>query len=168
MLGCDNKNTPTPPQAINNDRSLMRRIKYLQDNCLTKNYHTDLFLLVKKFQVVRTFSRHLVFDLLFYERKDCPLNGDSEATINSLSSQKYLDTLRNMFVECSTQYTSFSSRKRPANAGTERKQFTENTSAALQQPILKHAHTKCPPVGYSTYFKDVIQYYYCQFSPVSA
>ena len=53
-----------------------------------------------------------------------------------------------MFVECSTQYTSFSSRKRPANAGTERKQFTENASEALQQPILTHAHTKCPPVPY--------------------
>ena len=51
-----------------------------------------------------------------------------------------------MFVERSTQYTSFSSRKKPANAGTERKQFTENASVALQQPILKHAHTKCPPV----------------------
>ena len=51
-----------------------------------------------------------------------------------------------MFVECSTQYTSFSSRKRPANAGTERKQFTEDASVALQQPMLTHAHTKCPPV----------------------
>ena len=51
-----------------------------------------------------------------------------------------------MFVERSTQYTSLSSRKQPANAGTERKQFTENASVALQQPILTHAHTKCPPV----------------------
>ena len=51
-----------------------------------------------------------------------------------------------MFVERSTQYTSFSSRKQPANAGTERKQFTENASVALQQPILTHAYTKCPPV----------------------
>ena len=55
-----------------------------------------------------------------------------------------------MFVERSTQYTSFSSRKQPANAGTERKQFTENASVALlmalQQPILTRAHTKCPPV----------------------
>ena len=55
-----------------------------------------------------------------------------------------------MFVERNTQYTSFSSRKQPANAGTERKQFTENASVALlmalQQPILTHAHTKCPPV----------------------
>ena len=50
-------------------------------------------------------------------------------------------------MERSTQYTSFSSRKQPANAGTERKQFTENASVALQQPILTHAHTKCPPVG---------------------
>ena len=51
-----------------------------------------------------------------------------------------------MFAERSTKYTSFSSRKQPANAGTERKQFTENASVALQQPILTHAHTKCPPV----------------------
>ena len=51
-----------------------------------------------------------------------------------------------MFVERSTQYTSLSSRKQPANAGTERKQFTESASVALQQPILPHAHTKCPPV----------------------
>ena len=51
-----------------------------------------------------------------------------------------------MSVERSTQYTSFSSRKQPANAGTERKQFTENASVAPQQPILTHAHTKCPPV----------------------
>ena len=91
-------------------------------------------------------SRHLVFDVLFYEREDCPLKGDSGATINSLSSQKYLDTLKNMFVERSTQYTSFSSRKQPANAGTERKQFTEDVSVALQQPTFTHAYTKCPPV----------------------
>ena len=51
-----------------------------------------------------------------------------------------------MFVERSTQYTSFSPRKQPANAGTECKQFTENASVALQQPILTHAYTKCPPV----------------------
>ena len=52
-----------------------------------------------------------------------------------------------MFVERSTQYTSFSPRKQPANAGTECKQFTENASVALQQPILTHAYTKCPPVA---------------------
>ena len=46
----------------------------------------------------------------------------------------------------STQYTSFSSRKQPANAATERKQFIENASMAPQQPILTHADTKCPPV----------------------
>ena len=54
-----------------------------------------------------------------------------------------------MFVERSTQYTSFSSRKQRANAGTERKQFTANASVAtvaLQHPVLTHAHTKCPPV----------------------
>ena len=83
-------------------------------------------------------------------RKDCPLTGDSEATINSLSSQKYHDTLTNTFVERSTQYTSFSSRKQPANAGIEGKQFTENASVALQQLILTHAHTKCPPVNPAT------------------
>ena len=54
-----------------------------------------------------------------------------------------------MFVERSTQYTSFSSTKQPANAGMERKQFTENASVALQQPILTHAHTKCPPVAHT-------------------
>ena len=60
-------------------------------------------------------------------------------------------------MERSTQYTSFSSRKQPANAGTERKQFTENASVALQQPILTHAHTKCPPVErlwHSTKWED--------------
>ena len=41
---------------------------------------------------------------------------------------------------------SFSSRKQPADSGIERKQFTENASEALQQTILTHAHTKCPPV----------------------
>ena len=46
---------------------------------------------------------------------------------------------------------SFSSRKQPENAGTKRKQFTENASVALQQPILTHAHTKCPPVS-----KDIV------------
>ena len=51
-----------------------------------------------------------------------------------------------MFVERSIQCTSFSSRKQPENAGTERKQFTESASVALQQPLLTHAHTKCPPV----------------------
>ena len=51
-----------------------------------------------------------------------------------------------MFVESSTQYTSFSSRKQPANSGSEHKQFAEKASVALQQPILTHAHSKCPPV----------------------
>ena len=49
-------------------------------------------------------------------------------------------------MERTTQYTSFSSRKQPANAGTERNQFTENASVALQQSILTHAHTKSPAV----------------------
>ena len=93
----------------------LRRVKYLLRDCSTKNYNTDLFLLLKK--------------------------------CNLLSSKKYLDTLKNTFVERSTQYTSFSSREQPANAGSERKQFTENASVALQQTILTHAHTKCPPVG---------------------
>ena len=56
-----------------------------------------------------------------------------------------------MFEERSIQYTSFNSRKQPANAGTERKQFTENASVALQQPMLTHAHTKCPPVVFFCY-----------------
>ena len=72
-----------------------------------------------KCYVITTFSRHLVFDVLFYERKDCPLKGNNEATINSLSVEKYLNTLKNTLVECSYQYTSFSSRKQPANAGSE-------------------------------------------------
>ena len=55
--------------------------------------------------------------------------------------------LKNTFVERNTQYTSFSSRKQPANAGSERKQFAENASVAHQQPVLTHAHTKCPPVA---------------------
>ena len=49
-------------------------------------------------------------------------------------------------MERSTQFTSFSSRKQPENACSERKQFTENASVALQQTILTHALTKCPPV----------------------
>ena len=81
-----------------------------------------------------------------YERKDCPLKGDSEATINLFSSEKYLDTLKTTFGERSSQYTSFSSKKQPANARSERKQFTENASVALQQTILTHAHTNCPSV----------------------
>ena len=63
-----------------------------------------------------------------------------------------------MFVERSTQYTSFSSRKQPANAGTERKQFREDVSVALQQPTFTHAYTKCPPVGeYSLKIDKVIK-----------
>ena len=81
-------------------------------------------------------SRHIVLDVLFYERKDCPLKGDSEAKI----------TLKNTFVERSTQYMSFSSSKQPPNTGIECKQFTENASEALQQTILTHAHTRFPPV----------------------
>ena len=49
-------------------------------------------------------------------------------------------------MERSSQYTLFSSKKQPANARSERKQFTENASVALQQTMLTHAHTKCPPV----------------------
>ena len=51
-------------------------------------------------------------------------------------------------MERSTQYTSFSPRIQPANAGSERKQFTENASVALQQTILTYEHTKWPPVSY--------------------
>ena len=120
---------------------------------LTENYHTDLFLLLKKCaRNVRSLqhSAAIFWHVLFYERKDSPLKGDSEATINSLSSEKYLDTLKNTFVERSSQNTAFSPRKMPANAGSERKQFTENASVALQQTILTHAHTKCPPVLHYT------------------
>ena len=85
--------------------------------------------------VVTTFSRHTVFDVLFYERKDCTLKGDSEATINSLSSEKYPDALKNKFAERSSKYMSFSSKKQPTNNRSERKQFTENASGALQQTI---------------------------------
>ena len=60
-----------------------------------------------------------------------------------------------MFVERNTQYTSFSSRKQPTNAGSERKQFTENASVPLQQTILTHAHTKCPPVGQTKLFSEI-------------
>ena len=95
---------------------------------------------------VTPFSRHLVFDVLFYEMKDCPLIKGDRA-INSLSLQKCRDTLKDTFVERSTQYMSFSPRKQPKNTGIERKQFTDNASEALQQTILTHAHTKCPPVG---------------------
>ena len=39
--------------------------------------------------------------------------------------------------------------KTAAKAGTERNQSTENASVALQQPILTHAHSKCPPVAFT-------------------
>ena len=48
--------------------------------------------------------------------------------MTGLVNEKYLDTLKNTFVERSSQYTSFSSKKPPANARSERKQFTENAS----------------------------------------
>ena len=83
-------------------------------------------------------------------RKERGDKGDSEATINSLSSEKYVDTLKNTFVERSSQYTSFSSKKTPANAPSEGKKFTENASVVLQQTILTHAHTKCPSVRLRT------------------
>ena len=51
-------------------------------------------------------------------------------------------------MERSSQYTLFSSRKQPANAGSERRYliFTENASVAPQQTTLTHTHTKCPAV----------------------
>ena len=61
-----------------------------------------------KFKVVTTFSRHLVFDALFYERKDCPLKGDRGHNKLTL-----IVDLNNTFVERSTQYSSFSSRNSP-------------------------------------------------------
>ena len=39
-------------------------------------------------------------------------------------------------MESNTQYASISSRKQPANAGSECKQFKENASVVLQQTIL--------------------------------
>ena len=63
-------------------------------------------------------------------------------------------------MERSTQYTSFGSRKQPANVGSERKKFTENASVALQQPILTHARIKCPPVHTST--ASTFQREYCR------
>ena len=84
-----------------------------------------------KCKVVTTFSRYLVFNVLFYERKDCPLKGDSRG-FNKLT---FIVEMPRYFKEhvCGayTQYTSFSSRKQSANAGSERKQFTENVSEAL-------------------------------------
>ena len=59
----------------------------------------------------------------------------------------------NTFVKRSTQYTSFSSRKQHANAGSERKQFTENGSVALQRTVLTHAHTKFPSVFIDTIYE---------------
>ena len=58
-------------------------------------------------------------------------------------------------MERSSQYTSFSSKKQPAKARSERKQFTENASVALQQTMLTHAHTKCPPVVVAQSLKPV-------------
>ena len=93
-------------------------------------------IIVERKIIILTFTcRHLVFEVLFYERKDCPLKGDKETKINSLSSYKCLDTLKNTFLERSTQCTSFSSRKQPPNAGSEHKQFTGNPSVALQRTI---------------------------------
>ena len=40
--------------------------------------------------VVTTFSRHLVFDLLFYERKDFPLMGDSDAYVRRNEQDGFL------------------------------------------------------------------------------
>ena len=59
------------------------------------------------------------------------------------------DTLKHTFAERSSQYRSFSSRKQMqiANAVNEGIQFTENASVALQQIILTHVHTKCPPLA---------------------
>ena len=98
--------------------------------------------------IVQTLS---FFDVLFYERKDCPLKGNSAPTSNSLSSQKYLDTFKNTFFERSSQNTSFSSRKQPANACSERKQFADTSTDRAVQTILTHAHTNCPPVTWVTH-----------------
>ena len=82
-------------------------------------------------------SQHLVFDVLFYERKDCPLKGNNEATINSLSVEKYLNALKNMLVDFVATNIRHSA---PVNSlqmpvVNQHKQFTENASVALQQTI---------------------------------
>ena len=71
---------------------------------------------------------NLVVDVLFYERKNYPLKGDSEATINSLSSEKYLDTFKNTFVERGSQCIRHSTPKNSLQmlSRSERKQLTEN------------------------------------------
>ena len=60
-------------------------------------------------------------------------------------------------MERSTQYTSSSSRKQPANAGSERKQFTENAFLAPQQIIDACAYKmpSCSAIRFETlYFRD--------------
>ena len=80
------------PETIKFDFKVvfLRRFKYLQDNCSTKNYHTDLFLLLKNVHAMSGRNNihppSCLLYVLFYEKKDCPFKGDSEATINSLSS----------------------------------------------------------------------------------
>ena len=89
-----------------------------------------------------------------------PQRGYNKLTF--IGSAKYLDTLKNTFIERSSKYTSLGSKKQPANARSERKQFTENTSVALQQTMLTHSHTKYPPVNWSIraiyYWFDGINY----------
>ena len=76
-----------------------------------------------------------------------PQRGYNKLTF--IGSEKYLDSLKNTFVERSSKYTSLGSKKQPTNARSERKQFTENTSVALQQTMLTHSHTKYPTVNWS-------------------
>ena len=82
---------------------------------------------IKHHSFAEVFLVSLIINLMWAERQDFEIN-------------------KPVFVERSTQYISFSSRKQPANTGIESKQFTKNASEALQQTKLMHAHTKCPPV----------------------
>ena len=67
---------------------------------------------------------------IVFRKERLSSQGRQRGTINSLSLWKYLDSLKNMFVERSTQHTSFSSRKQPATAASEHKQITENASVS--------------------------------------
>ena len=60
------------------DKAFKDKFKLINENKAQK--------MCAKCRVATTLSHHVVFDVLFYERKDCPLKVDSEATIDSLSS----------------------------------------------------------------------------------
>ena len=80
-----------------------------------KSYCTDLFLFLKKC------AQHSAADFssmyCFTKGKTALSRATAKVTINWLSSWKYLDTLKNTFVERSSQYTLFTPKK-AANAGS--------------------------------------------------